>query len=102
MNASFLDSGCGSMQPKFRSGAYVQALCLAMLLGPASLARTAAEEAPGIEKQIEQQKAENEALRAKIAKFEQVLKTDVCSNPEAAKLLEEDKAEPPPAATKTP
>lgn len=62
----------------------------------------AAQEAPDLQQQIERQKAENEALRAKIAKFEQVLKTDVCTNPEAGKLLEEDKNEPRPDATKTP
>ncbi|MDF9392544.1 MULTISPECIES: hypothetical protein [Methylococcus] len=48
----------------------------------------AAEDAPSLQEQIERQRAENETLKAKIARIEQVLKTDVCSNPEAAKLLE--------------
>ncbi|QJD30046.1 hypothetical protein [Methylococcus geothermalis] len=52
----------------------------------------AAQDAPSLREQIEKQKAENEALKAKIARIEQVLKTDVCSNPEAAKLLESGEA----------
>ncbi|QXP83113.1 hypothetical protein ABZN20_00155 [Methylococcus sp. ANG] len=52
----------------------------------------AAEDAPSLQERIERQRAENEALKAKIARIEQVLKTDVCSNPEAAKLLEPDEA----------
>lgn len=101
MKANSKDSRGGSMQSKPRNTVRPM-LGVVMLLGFGDAVCMAAEEAPDIQKQIEQQKAENEALRAKIAKFEQVLKTDVCSNPEAAKLLEEDKAEPPPAATKTP
>ncbi|MEW6039201.1 MAG: hypothetical protein AB1648_13265 [Pseudomonadota bacterium] len=53
----------------------------------------AAEGAPSLQEQIEKQRSENEALKAKIARIEQVLKTDVCSNPEAARLLESGAAE---------
>jgi hypothetical protein len=59
-------------------------LAMALFAG----AGVAAQDTPGLQAQIEKQKAENEALKAKIARIEQVLKTDVCSNPEAAKLLE--------------
>jgi hypothetical protein len=66
---------------------------------PAILAMTfygglsvAAEDASSLQEQIEKQRSENEVLKAKIARIEQVLKTDVCSNPDAAKLLEVDEA----------
>lgn len=63
----------------------VLALAMAAVTG-------AAAEGPSLQEQIEKQKTENEALKAKIAKIEQVLKTDVCSNPEAARLLEKGDA----------
>ena len=71
----------------------VAAGALALWLAPAPLT---AEEAKTVQQQLEEQKATNEALRARIAKLEEVLKSDVCANPEAAKLLGEDAA--PPAA----
>jgi len=53
-----------------------------------------AENATDIQRQIEAQRTENEQLKEKIATIEKVLKTDVCSNPEAAKLLESDDGQP--------
>lgn len=78
----------------------ILSLVVTIMLGPIYSGCATAEEAVALQQQIETQKAVNEALRAKIAKFEQVLKTDVCSNPEAAKLLEEEKSAPPPGPAK--
>ena len=72
----------------------VAAGALALWLAPAPLT---AEEAKTVQQQLEEQKAGNEALRARIAKLEEVLKSDVCANPEAAKLLGEEGATPPAA-----
>lgn len=66
------------------------ALCLAPGLVDAQEAKT-------VQQQLEEQKAKNEALRARIAKLEEVLKSDVCANPEAAKLLGEEGTAPPAA-----
>jgi cell division protein FtsB len=56
-----------------------------------------AQEASELQAQIERQRAENQALKDRIEQFERVLKTDVCKNPEAAKLLDEEPpAAPPP------
>ncbi|UZR28946.1 hypothetical protein [Methylococcus mesophilus] len=71
-----------------KSIGYPAVLAMALLAG----AGVAAQDGPSLQEQIEKQKAENEALKAKIARIEQVLKTDVCSNPEAAKLLESGEA----------
>lgn len=49
-----------------------------------------------LEQQLKQQESLNAALKDRIAKLEAVLKTDVCTNPEAEALLNA----PPPAATK--
>jgi hypothetical protein len=49
-----------------------------------------AESSTDIQQKIEAQRAENVKLKEKIAEIEKVLKTDVCSNPEASKLLESD------------
>ncbi|MGI2323997.1 MULTISPECIES: hypothetical protein [unclassified Methylococcus] len=67
-----------------KSIGYPAVLAMALLAGTG----VAAQDGPSLQEQIEKQKAENEALKAKIARIEQVLKTDVCSNPEAARLLE--------------
>lgn len=67
---------------------------LALWLAPGLLP---AQEAKTVQQQLEEQKAKNEALRARIAKLEEVLKSDVCANPEAAKLLGEEGASPPAA-----
>lgn len=72
----------------------VAAGALALWLAPALLT---AEEAKTVQQQLEEQKAKNEALRARIAKLEEVLKSDVCANPEAAKLLGEEGTVPPAA-----
>lgn len=40
-----------------------------------------------LQQQLEAQNAKNEQLRQRIAKLEEVLKTDVCNNPEAEALL---------------
>lgn len=71
-----------------KSIGYPAVLAMALFAG----AGVAAQDGPSLQEQIEKQKAENEALKAKIARIEQVLKTDVCSNPEAAKLLESGEA----------
>lgn len=70
---------------------HVAAGALALWLAPALLT---AEEAKTVQQQLEEQKAKNEALRARIAKLEEVLKSDVCANPEAATLLGEEGAVP--------
>lgn len=72
----------------------VAAGALALWLAPALLT---AEDAKTVQQQLEEQKAKNEALRARIAKLEAVLKSDVCANPEAATLLGEEGAAPPAA-----
>jgi hypothetical protein len=41
-----------------------------------------------LQSQLNAQNARNEALRQRIARLEAVLKTDVCTNPEAAALLQ--------------
>jgi hypothetical protein len=40
-----------------------------------------------LQQQLDAQNARNEALRQRIAKLEEMLKTDVCNNPEAEALL---------------
>jgi len=56
-----------------------------------------AQDASELQAQIERQRAENQALKNRIEQFERVLKTDVCKNPDAAKLLDEEPpAAPPP------
>lgn len=57
-------------------------------------AETATREA--LEQQLKEQESLNAALKERIAKLEAVLKTDVCTNPEAEALLNA----PPPAASK--
>lgn len=71
-------------------------LALALSLAYSSDGR--AQDASELQAQIERQRAENQALKTRIEQFEQVLKTDVCKNPEAAKLLDEE----PPAASPPP
>jgi hypothetical protein len=63
-------------------------------IGAGYISSVFAESATDIQKQIEAQRVENEQLKEKIATIEKVLKTDVCSNPEAAKLLESDDGHP--------
>lgn len=72
----------------------VAAGALALWLAPGLIP---AQEAKTVQQQLEEQKAGNEALRARIANLEAVLKSDVCANPEAAKLLGEEGAAPPAA-----
>ncbi|MGH8627545.1 MAG: hypothetical protein ACREYC_20520 [Gammaproteobacteria bacterium] len=72
----------------------VAAGALALWLAPGLLP---AQDAKTVQQQLEEQKATNEALRARIAKLEEVLKSDVCANPEAATLLGEESAAPPAA-----
>lgn len=52
-----------------------------------------------LEQQLKEQESLNAALKDRIAKLEAVLKTDVCTNPEAEALLN---APPPAATTRTP
>lgn len=73
-----------------RAGGYFGSLLLGLALIASHALPAYAEDAEEIQKKIQAQRAENEQLKAKIAKLEQVLKTDVCANPEAAKLLEAD------------
>jgi hypothetical protein len=61
-----------------------------------------AQEASELQAQIERQRSENQALKNKIEQFERVLKTDVCKNPEAAKLLDEEPPAAPPPEPATP
>ena len=91
-------SGCATMRRGAGLSGHGWTLTLLCLLPAGAVASPDAAE---LQAQIERQRAENQALKAKIDQFEQVLKTDVCNNPEAAKLLEaEAKAEPPePAKT---
>ncbi|MBM4201367.1 MAG: hypothetical protein FJ189_08780 [Gammaproteobacteria bacterium] len=61
-----------------------------------------AQEASELQAQIERQRTENQALKDRIEQFERVLKTDVCKNPEAAKLLDEEPPAAPPPEPATP
>ena len=57
---------------------------------PATAPAPAAAPAPtreALQQQLDAQNARNDQLRQRIAKLEEVLKTDVCSNPEAEALL---------------
>ena len=72
------------------AGNYVGRFLLGLILNATMAVPVYAENAEEIQKKIEAQRAENEQLKAQIAKLEQVLKTDVCANPDAAKLLEAD------------
>ncbi|MFO1153252.1 MAG: hypothetical protein U1E42_06255 [Rhodospirillales bacterium] len=48
-----------------------------------------------LQQQLDAQNARNETLRQRIAKLEEMLKTDVCNNPEAEALLKaEQQASP--------
>lgn len=51
-----------------------------------------AAEKASLEQQLAEQQARNEALRQRIAKLEEVLATDVCTNPEAAAVLQQGAA----------
>ena len=70
------------------------ALCLpavaVLFLGPKIA--WAQEERLGLEQQLQEQQAKNEALRARIAELEKLLATDVCNNPEAATAIQESAA----------
>jgi cell division protein FtsB len=48
-----------------------------------------------LQQQLDAQNAKNDALRARIAKLEEMLKTDVCNNPEAEALLKAEQQSPP-------
>ena len=48
-----------------------------------------------LQQQLDAQNAKNDALRARIAKLEEMLKTDVCNNPEAEALLKAEQQTPP-------
>ena len=48
-----------------------------------------------LQQQLDAQNAKNDALRARIAKLEEILKTDVCNNPEAEALLKAEQQTPP-------
>ena len=71
----------------------VTALAAAVALTQGSAAQTAVPPAPAaptreaLQQQLDAQNAKNEQLRQRIAKLEEVLKTDVCNNPEAEALL---------------
>lgn len=57
---------------------------------PAAAPAPASTPAPtreALQQQLDAQNARNDQLRQRIAKLEEVLKTDVCSNPEAEALL---------------
>lgn len=57
---------------------------------PAGAPAPAAAPAPtreALQQQLDAQNARNDQLRQRIAKLEEVLKTDVCNNPEAEALL---------------
>ena len=74
-------------------------LVASLLAGAAAMAANAvlAQEkltSEQLEQQLKQQESLNAALKDRIAKLEAVLKTDVCTHPEAEALLHA----PPPAA----
>lgn len=48
-----------------------------------------AEQKASLEQQLAEQQARNDELRQRIAKLEEVLATDVCTNPEAAAVLQQ-------------
>ncbi len=54
---------------------------------PTAPAPAAAPSREALQQQLDAQNAKNEALRQRIAKLEEMLKTDVCNNPEAEALL---------------
>lgn len=79
-------------------------LMAALLLGAAAAHASGARAAEtttreALEQQLKEQEGLNAALKERIAKLEAVLKTDVCTNPEAEALLN---APPPAATTRTP
>jgi hypothetical protein len=62
---------------------------------PPPPASAAAPSREALQQQLDAQNAKNEALRQRIAKLEEILKTDVCNNPEAEALLKaEQQAQP--------
>lgn len=60
-----------------------------LAVASAAFAQTSPDESAPLKEQLATQQAENEQLRRRIAALEEVLQTDVCKNPEAAKLLRE-------------
>jgi cell division protein FtsB len=64
---------------------------LAVLLGLAVAPVAAQESREQLEQQLKEQQAKNEALKERIAKLEAVLKTDVCTNPEAEAILNQER-----------
>ena len=48
-----------------------------------------------LQQQLDAQNAKNDALRARIAKLEEILKTDVCNNHDAEALLKAEQQAPP-------
>lgn len=70
-------------------GATVVIFAAALGLGVApGLAQESREQ---LEQQLKEQQARNEALKERIAKLEAVLKTDVCNNPEAEAILNQER-----------
>ncbi len=57
--------------------------------------------ADGLQQQLDAQKAKNDSLRTRIAKIEEVLKTDVCRNSDAEALLRQDAGSPVAAGKQT-
>ena len=52
-----------------------------------TFAQPMSDESASLEEKLAEQQAKNQDLRRRIAALEEVLKTDVCRNPEAAKAL---------------
>ena len=50
-------------------------------------AQSGSEDSASLEQQLAAQQGKNQELQRRIAALEEVLKTDVCRNPEAAKAL---------------
>jgi hypothetical protein len=82
------------MQPRLVALTVGISLCLsavAVFLGPRI--GWAQEERISLEQRLEDQKAKNDALRARIAELERILATDVCNNPAAATLIQAPSAQ---------
>ncbi len=63
--------------------------------GPPAQPPAAAPTREALQQQLDAQNAKNEALRQRIAKLEEMLKTDVCTNPEAEALLKAEQQSSP-------
>lgn len=72
------------------AGVVIATLVQAWLGYTPVLAQEQTDQAASLEEQLAAQQAKNEALQRRIASLEAVLKTDVCQNPEAQKLVDGD------------